>query len=346
VQSAGAGALFGIGAKIRQWSHDTVELQYAAKEAGISVETMRGFGAAASARGIDSGAAIKGLQDFAAKADQIRNNADGIRAELLGWGEGELARAIIGAKDNQQALFKVLERVAELRNVAPDRARFIADTLLGDLSLAGIGKTDVQRWASMFNVLTREERDKLEKIDDAFTGLENAFDQFKVKMGIATVPGFTKAIENLSKIYTQHPEAFAPIVTGLEGVGKSMKHLIGLDWAQTGHAFAAMIRNSLRAASWIYRQLKWAEGMLDTPQTRRCRLPVPRLAQLLGRTSTSTASRVMPSRISSNDRSATNSVSTNTGSPPVRCATGSSGGSTAVSAFANCGRAVAHVRGS
>jgi hypothetical protein len=200
-------------------------LEFSAKELGISVEIMKGYAAAAESRGMSNEEGIKALEAFAAKADQIRLGTGEARGELLSWGEGDLLRALMNAKDKNEAVFIALERIEKLRETAPDKARILTELLEGDTRFVGIAAADVKRYAAMVAPPSKEALEAAKQFDEATDDLEGAWGDLKIDLGTAVTPAFITAMENLNKIFSEHPESFQPLIKGFDDAARSFEEL-------------------------------------------------------------------------------------------------------------------------
>ncbi|UGY13739.1 hypothetical protein HAP48_0034985 [Bradyrhizobium septentrionale] len=255
--AAVAGTLVGAAKSAKDFAHATVEMGYIAKETGVSIETMKGYAAAAQAHGISNEAAMQSLQGFAKKADDIRLRMGALRAELVGWGDGGLVNALEKSGNNTEALRLVLARIDKLREASPDRARFLSEQLLGDYRFINQSLKEVERWAAMAVAPTKEQEEAARKFNLAVVELEQAFDDLKQELGVEVLPSFTRAMENLNKIFADDPTLFDQIVKGLEDAATAISQITKRDLQQSGRLFGESINVALKSASMIYRILEW-----------------------------------------------------------------------------------------
>ncbi|MGY3130115.1 hypothetical protein ACVWZM_000797 [Bradyrhizobium sp. USDA 4501] len=270
-----AASMIGITKAASDFAKATVEMGYVAKETGISIETMKGYAAAAQSHGISNEAAMASITAFGRKADDIRNNMSELTATLVGWGESGLVQAIQHSRNNAEALAATLKRMDELRDKAPDRARMLSEQLLGDYRFINMSLADVEKWAAMAVAPTKEQEEAARRFKQTTDELEEAFDDVKQTLGIAVLPGFTKAMENLTKIYTDNPEAFQPVIQGFEDAAKAVQRITSRDLTAAGRAFGGAINIALKSASAIYKVLEWVASQHATKEEMEAPPPVP-----------------------------------------------------------------------
>ncbi|MCA1419492.1 hypothetical protein [Bradyrhizobium sp. BRP23] len=270
-----AASMIGITKAARDFARATIEMGYIAKETGISIETMKGYAAAAQSHGISNDEAMASITAFGRKADDIRNNMSELRGTLVGWGEGALVRAIQNSRTNAEALAATLKRMDELRERAPDRARMLAEQLLGDYRFINLSLADVAKWAAEAVAPSKEAEEAARKFNQTMRELDEALDDVKQDLGAAVLPGFTKAMENLTKIYNDNPEAFQPIVQGFEDAAKAIQRITSRDLTAAGRAFGGAVNIALKSASAIYRMLEWVASQHATAEEMKAPPPVP-----------------------------------------------------------------------
>ncbi|MEY9179722.1 hypothetical protein [Bradyrhizobium sp. USDA 313] len=270
-----AASMIGITKAASDFAKATVEMGYVAKETGISIETMKGYAAAAQSHGISNEAAMASITAFGRKADDIRNNMSDLTATLVGWGESGLVQAIQHSRNNAEALAATLKRMDELREQAPDRARMLSEQLLGDYRFINMSLADVEKWAAMAVAPTKEQEEAARRFKQTTDELENAFDDVKQTLGIAVLPGFTKAMENLTKIYTDNPEALQPIIQGFEDAAKAIQRITSRDLTAAGRALGGAINLALKSASTIYKVLEWVASQHASKEEMEAPPPVP-----------------------------------------------------------------------
>jgi hypothetical protein len=255
-------SLVGIGRVSREFAQRTVEMRHLAAEAGQNIEQLRGFAAASEGQGISNDAAVGALQSFGRKADDMRRNLGELRAELTGWGEGELVARIQASADNGEALEATLRRMDELREVAPLRARAISEMLLGDYKFMNVALKDVKRWASQASAPSKRALEVAAMYNRAMVEMDHAFGDVKEAIGAAVLPGWTTALNNLSKLYADDPHALDPLVKGIQDAGVSIARITAADWAGTGRFLGTAVLQTLKGLKAVYSALEWASDYL------------------------------------------------------------------------------------